>query len=611
MPLDVMVADYGLCTALGPDVATAWPRLLAGESALARNPRLQDRRPDMTCPSAVCPGIGYAPTSLAMQMLAPLLKPLAERLPPDTLLLLATTVGEVDLLEQALLDADGDPDAGRLDRWLPRVAAMLGLARPGAIVSAACASSSMALALGASLIRSGREAEVIVVGCDAVTEFVLAGFASLMALAPDPARPFDRQRQGLSLGEAAGWCWLRAAPAVGTRPGTARGRLRGWSCRADAHHMTAPAPQGDGLVAAIADALRMAGATPAELGAICAHGTGTRHNDEMEMNAFARILAPDPACPIFSIKGQIGHTLGAAGLAEAVFALEAVRSGSVPPTVGCGEPEPAAMPVTRGRTPIARPIILSTNSGFGGINTALVLDGHVPGGAGQDATERRVAVAGLAWANAAELGVAAPGRTTRLPLPAMDQPDRFFPGGYPNWGRVGSPARRLACVLELAFRELRLGAGAGRPSAWGILGLNATGCHDENRAFFRDYLEHGRSLARGALFVQTLPSTPVAEASIHFGLRGPAGHLVDPDLDFSRAADWCCALIAEGDAPGLILAALADDRVWCAFLQAAAGPGAKAGLGWAADFVRSLPQAGPGAWLDRCREMAQGEEGTG
>ncbi len=605
MPADIIIADYGLCTALGLSAETTWNHVMAGTPGIQRSPRLSG-----PAPAAVCPGLEGAPLSLVLHMLEPLLAPLPRRLPPDALLLLATTVGEVDLLERSLLQGEGDVEAGRLDFLLKRVAGMLGLSRPGVIVSAACASSSVAMALGASLLSSGREADVIVVACDAVTEFVAAGFSSLMALAPEPARPFDRRRQGLSLGEAAGWCWLRAASA-GEAHASSRGCLRGWSCRADAHHMTAPDPRGAGLEAAMDDALRMAGVAPFELGAVCAHGTGTRHNDDMELQALACLLASAPACPVFSIKGQVGHTLGAAGLVEAIVSLEASRAGCVPPTVGCEEPEPSTVMITRASTPITSPVVLSTNSGFGGINTALVLDARVPGpvAPGKSASRTvagRVELAGLAWASTTQFGLVVPSGATVHALPPMDNPNLLFPDGYPNWGRVGLAARRLACVLELALREPGLGVRGAPLSSWGLLGLNATGCHAENRTFFEDYLAHGRSLARGALFVQTLPTTPVAEATIHFRLNGPVWHLIDPRLDFSRAADWACVLLNDGAAPGLVLAAWEADWIVCAFLRVAREP---AGLGWAEDIIQLLPQGTPLAWLERFGAGASGTEG--
>jgi len=596
-----MVADYALCTALGPDVGTTWSGLVRGTCAIRGNERFQARAPNIIWPAAVCAGVGYSSSSMVMQMLSPVLGSLRGRLPPGALLLLATTVGEIDRLEENQIRGADETGAGRLDGLLRTVSTMLGVSRPGAIVSCACASSSMAMALGAGLIRSGRETDVIVVACDAVTEFVLAGFHSLAALSLEPARPFDRQRQGLSIGEAAGWCWLRGETSGGAPP--PRGRLLGWSCRADAHHMTAPAPDGRGLVDAVQHSLALAGLRAADLGAICAHGTGTRYNDEMEVKAFARVPGAATDCPIFAIKGHIGHTMGAAGLAEAIVALETSRQGCAPPTVGCRTPEPENAPITRACTAISKPAILTTNSGFGGVNTALIMDAGTavpgPGNGTSDPAPPRVALIGLGWATPDELGFVQASGSIRMPHPQTGNPEPFFEGGYKNWGRMSPVAKRLAYPVELGLRQLDGDRAMRESRAWGIIGLSATGCHDDNRAFFRDYLVNGRALARGGLFVHTLPSTPVAEASIHYGLRGPVFHLVDPTVDFSRSVDWACSIIECADATNMIIASLLDELILCAFLgQASTGEHAGA-MGWADEVAGVIHGGDPADWLAR------------
>jgi 3-oxoacyl-[acyl-carrier-protein] synthase II len=137
--------------------------------------------------------------------------------------------------------------------------------------------------------------------------------------------------------------------------------------------MTAPSRDGDGLVRAIGQALALAGAAASDVAAVCAHGTGTVYNDAMEMSAFRRVW-PDPR-PVFSIKGGAGHTMGAAGLVEMLVGLRALREGIVPPTVGLrrAAEEDAAWVSPAARPPAAGGVLLSTNSGFGGVNSALAL----------------------------------------------------------------------------------------------------------------------------------------------------------------------------------------------------------------------------------------------
>ena len=153
----------------------------------------------------------------------------------------------------------------------------------------------------------------------------------------------------------------------------ALGTIHGWGSANDANHITAPARDGCGLVLAIEAALAKAALTAEEIAAISAHGTGTVYNDAMELTAVARVFGERPL-PVQSLKGAVGHTLGAAGAIEAVFGLECLARRVMPPTVGLVEPEEAG----RGRVAaaaqsIAGDYLLSTNSGFGGVNAALLL----------------------------------------------------------------------------------------------------------------------------------------------------------------------------------------------------------------------------------------------
>ncbi|MEJ2201856.1 MAG: beta-ketoacyl-[acyl-carrier-protein] synthase family protein, partial [Desulfuromonadaceae bacterium] len=151
------------------------------------------------------------------------------------------------------------------------------------------------------------------------------------------------------------------------------GRVLGWGSANYANHITAPARDGCGLVAAVAKALDRAGLAAAAIAAVSAHGTGTPYNDAMELTAFQRLF-PDRRLPVNSIKGAIGHTLGAAGAIEAVLGLQALREGVLPPTVGLLDPEPAGCGQVAGTAQaFSGGCLLSTNSGFGGVNAALIL----------------------------------------------------------------------------------------------------------------------------------------------------------------------------------------------------------------------------------------------
>jgi 3-oxoacyl-[acyl-carrier-protein] synthase II len=149
--------------------------------------------------------------------------------------------------------------------------------------------------------------------------------------------------------------------------------VAGWGVANDAHHVTAPSRDGCGLIQAVRQALERAALPPAAVAAVSAHGTGTVYNDAMELTAFAAIFG-ERRLPIHSVKGAIGHTLGAAGGIEVALGARMLAAQLVPPTVGCGEPEAAAEGQVSDRAvPFSGEWLLTTNSGFGGINAALLL----------------------------------------------------------------------------------------------------------------------------------------------------------------------------------------------------------------------------------------------
>jgi 3-oxoacyl-[acyl-carrier-protein] synthase II len=155
------------------------------------------------------------------------------------------------------------------------------------------------------------------------------------------------------------------------------GCIAGWGASNDATHMTAPDRTGKGLVRAIHQALEVADLSHGDIHAINAHGTGTIYNDQMELTAFAAVFGDQPL-DVFSVKGAIGHTLGAAGGIETVIGLKSLCQGIVPPTVGFEVPEKGASKwVSASGRPVSGQYLLSTNSGFGGVNGVLII-GRVP-----------------------------------------------------------------------------------------------------------------------------------------------------------------------------------------------------------------------------------------
>lgn len=369
------IVRSGMLTPYGRGTASAWEGLMSGRDALSPIDRF-DISAMRARNAGLIKGLAYhSGSSLVLQMCEELMKGMA--LPQGTRLFLATTKGEIDLLEQDLLQGN-DEAASRSNpvNLLRKLEEMLKLPTGGMVVSAACASSTSALAMAASEVANNRAPSALVVGCDSVTEFVYSGFSSLMALDTGRARPFDASRAGLSVGEGAAYALVVGQDSLGEyndceeRPIA----LEGWGMSSDANHMTGPSRDGYGLSRAIEAALKMAGMEADDMGSISAHGTGTVYNDSMELKAFNNVFARRPR-PTYSVKGGMGHSMGAAGLVEALIAGYSIHEGKVPPTVGLREVDQEAAgwasPDVQA-TPGAR-YALTTNSGFGGINAALIV----------------------------------------------------------------------------------------------------------------------------------------------------------------------------------------------------------------------------------------------
>ena len=240
-----------------------------------------------------------------------------------------------------------------------------GLRGPCVTVATACSSSAKVFAQAARLIQAGLADAALVGGVDTLCGSVLYGFNSLGLVSQAKCKPFDATRDGLSLGEAGGFALLERADGA---PGLS---LRGYGESSDAHHMSAPHPEGLGARLAMADALARAGVQPADIGYLNLHGTATPANDTIEAQAVASMF-PE-SLHASSTKGWTGHTLGAAGIVESVIALLALEHGVLPGILNSGERDPACGAQIRFDNQ-ERGIRYAMNNsfGFGGNNCSLV-----------------------------------------------------------------------------------------------------------------------------------------------------------------------------------------------------------------------------------------------
>ncbi len=244
----------------------------------------------------------------------------------------------------------------------------LALTGPAVTLSTACSSSAKAFAAGARMIAAGLIDAAVVGGVDSLCLTTLYGFHSLQLTSSSPCRPFDRQRDGLSIGEAAAFVLLERSPQ---RPPTDAVLLMGIGETSDAFHIATPHPQGEGARRAMGSALRSAGVANTEIDYINLHGTGTPSNDSSESHAITSLFGAATLCS--STKGAMGHTLGAAGALEAVICALALRHGLVPGGLNTRErdPELNLCYLTENRElPLRR--VLSNSFGFGGANCALL-----------------------------------------------------------------------------------------------------------------------------------------------------------------------------------------------------------------------------------------------
>jgi len=244
------------------------------------------------------------------------------------------------------------------------VRAALGLEGVAVTVATACSSSAKVFAQAERLIRLGLADAAIVGGVDSLCGSVLFGFNSLELISSEPCRPFDRARRGISLGEAGGFALLE-------RDGEEGPWLLGYGESSDAHHMSSPHPEGLGARLAIQDALTHAALTPDAIDYINLHGTASQKNDEVEARLITGMFPSRTLAS--STKGWTGHTLGAAGIVEAVITFLAMETGLVPGTLNAQELDPACGPQIRIRNESAEVRFAISNSfGFGGSNCSLL-----------------------------------------------------------------------------------------------------------------------------------------------------------------------------------------------------------------------------------------------
>lgn len=284
-----------------------------------------------------------------------------------TAIVLSTTKGNIDLLEKEK-SVHFDTDRVMLWKLGEITGRFFNNPNPVITLSNACISGVLAINTAAMYIKSGKYDNVIVTSGDLVNRFVVSGFMSFLSLSSTACKPFDKNRDGLSLGEAAGTIVLSKFSG-NTKPDLV---FKGGSTANDANHISGPSRTAEGSFIAIKKAMKEAGLNPNEIDHISAHGTATPYNDEMESNALNRHQME--TVPVNGVKGYFGHTLGAAGIIETAILLEEMRQNTMLKTAGFQEIGVShSINIISENTKKELNTCLKMASGFGGSNAALIV----------------------------------------------------------------------------------------------------------------------------------------------------------------------------------------------------------------------------------------------
>ncbi|MEG1377362.1 MAG: beta-ketoacyl synthase N-terminal-like domain-containing protein, partial [Myroides sp.] len=278
----------------------------------------------------------------------------------DSVLILSTTKGNIDAL------ANNDLNGAFIDQLAKNINSYFGFKTDSIVVSKACTSGVVALSVAKRFIEMEQFTNAYVVAVDELTPFVVSGFQSFQAMSSEPCKPYDADRSGVNLGEAA------VAVFVSNENRTESIQILGDANINDANHISGPSRTGEGLFLSIEKALNEAQIASNQIDYISAHGTATLFNDEMEAVAFNRLNLQN--VPTNSLKGYFGHTLGASGLLETVITIESLKNNVLIPSFGYQQQGTTQqINIITKKESKALKTALKTASGFGGSNSAMIL----------------------------------------------------------------------------------------------------------------------------------------------------------------------------------------------------------------------------------------------
>ncbi|HYO98530.1 MAG TPA: beta-ketoacyl-[acyl-carrier-protein] synthase family protein [Polyangiaceae bacterium] len=571
----IAVTGIGIVSALGRGARATFSRVLNGERGMApvslfdtaglRSTLAAEVPAPLFAELRAEAGAGHSRTDvLALCAARDALKDAGWAVRPYELALAVggTTGGMLETESELLALPDGETNPERAQRLLshPLSTTVRTLEqaitpfRISATVCSACSSSAVALVQGAHWIRAGEARAVLAGGADALCRMTFAGFNALGAMDAQPCRPFDVARGGLTLGEGAAFLLLESESSARQRGARVLAWFSGWSVGAEAHHVTQPEPTGRRAGELIGRAIASAGLSPADIHYVNAHGTATHANDAMEVLALRRVFADSlSGLRVSSSKGQLGHTLGAAGALEAAITVLALESGVAPPSGGLLSPEAADLKhvLQRGEATPMR-AALSSSFGFGGMSAVLAFE-HRDSAARvvQPDQVALVITSAVTLTDAlcvdAECAAAAsgPAFAQRLPLEVASllDPERSR--------RFDRSAVLTTWLVGEALKAAQLAAaGAGL-----VLG-NAYGSVERSVQFLDRFLLRGLRHAAPAEFPHLVQSAACGNASIYWGLTGPVLTVADGSTSAEAALARAVSLLSLGMADAIIAGAV-------------------------------------------------------
>lgn len=388
MKKEVYITDYNCVTPLGFDVSSNWNALVEGKSGVGLHKIIENQEPfyasmidsekldnefnrffDSAQKSEIrrLANDNVSFTRLEKMLLLSL-KPLVKKhsISEETAFILSTTKGNISLLK----NQETLPESVFLSNLAQKIADFFGFQTKPIVVSNACVSGVMAIGVAKNMILAGKYKDAFVVAGDEISEFVISGFNSFQAIGTEICKPYDKNRDGINIGEAAAAVYITS---IRDKNEKFSFKILGDSAINDANHISGPSRTGDGLFASINNAMTEAQVSAEKIDFISAHGTATIYNDEMEAIAFNRMNLQN--IPLHSLKAYYGHCLGASGLLESIISMESALNKTLIPSKNFKETGTSqSLNIIKENQSAEIKYILKTASGFGGCNAAIVLE---------------------------------------------------------------------------------------------------------------------------------------------------------------------------------------------------------------------------------------------